>query len=106
MPVPALMVWMVFQILSEQSANIRQVTPERRFGRRLVLRIPENTAQDDGLTIVHQHLRLDFVGVDGRYSVEDVANAILLDVQLHDYPIIRGDLRRYLQRQDCILEGR
>src|SRR6185437_4896700 len=69
----------------------------------------EDATEHDGLAVVHQYLRDDFLSVDGgdvhATGLDDIlTDAVLVDVEIEDDAVVRCDLRRHLQGQHRLLE--
>ena len=86
-------------ITPEKAAKIRHIAQKWHLIYHFALGIGENATDDDGLAILDQHLGVDLVFLDGRYVVEfvEVVGLILGDLDLHNHPVVGGDLRRDFQ---------
>ena len=91
-------------VVFEQEADKGQVAEHRYLGgrRAFVLRI--DTADDHRAAVFDQNLRRYLFGVDGRARQRVGADTVLVYFQVHDYVVIRRDLRFYFQRQCCFAE--
>ena len=74
-----------------------------RFG--VVFILLKNTAQYQGLSIIHQHLGFYGICVYRGDAVKNLPHSILLHIQLHNNALIWGDLRHYAQTQHRILKS-
>ncbi|MNM65104.1 hypothetical protein D3C81_765290 [compost metagenome] len=66
-----------------------------------------HAADHDGLAIADANLGVYLVLPDRRHLGQgvEVVRFILGDLDGHDHPVVRGDLRRHLQRQRRFTEG-
>ncbi|MNZ88442.1 hypothetical protein D3C78_1073350 [compost metagenome] len=96
------------RITTEQAAEEWQVAEERYLLHPFALGVGEHPADHDRLAVRSQHLGVDLVLGDCRHPVASgcvgVIRSILVDLDFHDHPIVRGDLRGHLQRQRRLLE--
>ena len=88
----------------EEAAEHRHVAEVRDLLLGLATLGLEDAAEHDGLTVVHEHLGGDFARVDRRNlrsgaADDDLADAVLLDVEVENDAVVRRDLRRDLERR-------
>ena len=93
----------------EQSTDQRQVAEEGHHVDLVQQSLFVDTAQYDRLTVVHQNLGADFAGIDTRHLYgtggEDLADSILVDLQVHHDAVIGSDLRGDCQSQYRLAKG-
>src|SRR5262249_22971773 len=79
----------LLRLLLEERTQNRDIAQPRHLGLIVTLRRLEDTAQHDGLTVVHEHLGHDLLRVDRGYvdaagSDRDRADGVFLDVEVED----------------------
>src|SRR6056297_243380 len=94
---------------TEQVTEHRHITENRNLGGVEIPLFLENSAEDDGLSIVDQHAGRQLARIDRRHraasaGLEDFANGILLDRQVQLHPVVRRDQRYDAQFEHGFLE--
>src|SRR5678816_883065 len=82
----------------EQEPHIRQVAEHRHFARLIVLRLRVNSADHYRAAVLHQYVGGDLLGIDRRARRSHRADAVLVDVEIHDDVVVGRDLRLYFER--------
>src|SRR6478735_3993804 len=80
----------------EGIAHHRDVAQQRNARFAVALGQLEDAADDDRAAVLHQHLRLDVLGVDGDTGRRGLAAAVLGDVEFENDVALGRDLRRHL----------
>ena len=81
-----------------------QVAQQRHRGLVLGFGQLEDTADHHRAAVLHQHLRLDVLGVDRDAGGRGLAAAVLVDVQVEDDVALGRDLRRDFQLERGLAE--
>src|SRR5690606_12978962 len=96
----------IIDLATEQVANPRQVTKQRRLDDTVVGDLLEDAAEHHGLAITHQHRRFKTVGIKqwlarGRIRIQGV----IVHLDFHQHLAFRRDLRRHFEAQLSFNKG-